>query len=459
MAESTKAVGIDLTEGDVFQQLLRFALPLLLASLVEQLYNTVDMVVIGQFVGSAGSNGVSNGGEVATLITFVATAFSSAAQIYVAQLYGTKNHRAINETLMTSMIFMALLSIVSLAISMVFCTQFLHWLNCPQEAFSQAQDYMLTVSLGLPAVFGYNMVCGVLRGMGEAKWPLLFIVIASVFNVMMDILLVAIIPLGATGTAIATVVAQYASFIASAVFLYRKREQFNLQFSKKSFKINRKHMAMLLKLGIPLTVQTALIHFSLLLCTSYINAFGLIASTTNSIGNRISKLINIFASAVTQGAGAMMGQNIGAKKYDRVKKILDATLVCSAVCAGIAGLIAGFMPKYVYSIFMKSSDPNYEAILNLGAIYLRYCILTFALCVIQGSYQSVVRGSGNAKLSLLAGLLDSIILRLGFSFLLAYTCGMGVEGFFLGNCLARLGPIAVSVIYYYSGRWKKFDFL
>lgn len=436
-----------------------FVLPLLLANFVQQLYNTVDMVVIGQYVGSAASNGVSNGGEVASLITFFASAFGSAGQIYVAQLYGAKDHKAINETLSTSMILMAIMSIAGAVVSIVFCDLLLSWLNCPEEAFLHARSYMIVVSLGLPGVFGYNMICGILRGMGEAKQPLIFITIAAVSNVIMDILLVVVIPLGAAGTAIATIVAQYASFFAAAYFLYRRKDQFDLKFTKDSLKMNPTRLSALMKLGIPLTTQTALIHVTLLICASHINAFGLVASTANSIGNRITKLVNIFTSSLNQGGGAMVGQNIGAKKYNRVKKIVYTTMLCTTVCAILASMLALFAPRTVYSLFIKSSDPNYDAILDLGVIYMRYHVIIFAFSAVQGSYMSVVTGSGNAKLNMLAGLLDGVFLRLGFSFLLAYTFNMGVEGFFLGNGLARLGPVTVGMVYFYSGKWKNYNLL
>lgn len=126
-----------MTEGEIFPQLIRFVLPLLLANFVQQLYNTVDMMVIGQYVGSIGSNAVSNGGQIATLITFIATAFGSAGQIYVSQLYGAKNHRAINETLTTALILMMGMSLAFTAVCLVLCRQMLGWINCPQEAFAR----------------------------------------------------------------------------------------------------------------------------------------------------------------------------------------------------------------------------------------------------------------------------------------------------------------------------------
>ena len=459
MEKRRGSVGMDLTEGKIFSQLMLFVVPLLLANLVQQLYNTVDMMVIGQYVGSAGSTGVSTGGEIAGMITFIASAFGSAGQIYVAQLFGAKDHRAISETISTSLVFSIGLSLAATLLCVIFCDPLLRWLNCPEEAFQQAHDYMMIVSLGLPFVFGYNMVCGILRGVGEARRPLLFITVAAVANVVMDILLVAVIPLEAAGTAIATVAAELASFLAAFVYLYRRREQFGITFCRREFRINGQHLRVLLRLGIPLSVQTALIHFTLILCTREINSYGIVAATTNSIGNRVQRMINVFASSVNQGAGTMVGQNIGAKKYDRVRRIVGTTLLCSGVCSLTAILAALLIAEALFSLFLKTDDPNFAAILEMGRIYMRIGCIAFALTPVQGSMQAVVTGSGNARLGMLAGLLDGLVLRLGISYFLAWTCGLGVYGFFYGNALAHLGPVAVCTAYYLSGKWITFNLL
>lgn len=449
MSTARKHVGTDLTEGNILHQLIKFMIPLLLANLLQQLYNTVDMAVIGHYVGSAGTVGVSSGGEVATLVTFMATSFGSAGQIYVAQLYGAKNHKAISETIATSLVFMTILSVICMVLSIVFCPVFLDWLNCPEEALEQAKAYMIVVSFGLPFIFGYNAVCGILRGMGEAKRPLLFVAVAAASNIVMDILFVAIIPLEAAGTAIATVAAQVASFAAAAIFLYKKKEQFQLDFSLKGFKIHGHHLKVLLELGLPLTCQSALIHGTQIICSSHINTFGLVASATNSIGNKVQKLINVFTMSMNGGAGAMVGQNLGARKIDRVKKIVFTTMTLAAIFSSGAALIALFLPKVAFSLFT-----NDQAVIDFGVTYLRINLIVFAIAPFQGSFGSVITGSGHTKLNFIAGLLDGVILRLGISFLFAYTLNMGVVGFFYGNALARLGPTIVSSIYFFSGKWK-----
>lgn len=448
--EKNTSIGIDLTQGPIFQQLMTFVIPLLLANVIQQLYNTVDVIVIGQYVGSIGTVGVSTGGEVATLITFMAVAFGSAAQIYVSQLFGAKDHKSINETIMTSLIFTGIISIIFTIICIICCNLFLEWLNCPKEAFVQAQSYMVIVSLGLPFIFGYNMICGILRGMGEGKRPLIFIVVAAIANIFLDLLLVVVIPLESAGTAIATVISEFASFLAAGIFLYKKRDIFDLKFSGSKLKMNKQHLKILLKLGLPLTAQSAFIHFTQLICAASINNYGLIASSANSIGNKLQKMITVFTTSITTGSGAMVGQNIGAKKFDRVRKIVYVTLSSSGVVSLLSCLICIFLPRQAFLLF--GAEPN---VVELGVTYMHICIIIFLLAPIQGSYNAVITGAGNARLSFIAGMLDGVVLRLGISYFLAYGLNLGATGFFYGNALARLAPVLIGVIYFYSGKWKE----
>ncbi len=442
-------VGINLTEGSIFKLLLRFAIPLLLANFVQQLYNTVDMIVIGQYVGNVGTVGVSTGGDIATMLTFVGTSLGTAGQIYIAQLSGARERQAIKETIGTLISFSVLLSILFAAACIVFCDPFLGWLNCPPEALGQARNYMVIVSLGLPFVFGYNAICGALRGMGESKRPLLFVSVAAVANLLLDLLLVAVIPMEAAGTAIATVAGQFASFLASAIFLQRHGHKFDFEFKPRNFSICRSHLSVLLELGIPLTLQSACIHFSQLICSAQVNSFGLLASTTNSIGNKVNKMVNIFTSSINGGTSAMVGQNLGARKYDRVRKTIYTALGMCAIFSAGACVIALFFPKTAFSLFTQD-----QAVMEGGVVFMRVSVITFVLSAVHGPYMASVTGSGHAKLNFLAGMLDGVILRLGISFSFAYWLEMGVVGFYYGNALARLGPVVIGIVYFYSGKWK-----
>ncbi len=447
-------IGTDLTEGSILRVLLVYVSPLLLANIIQQLYNAVDVIIIGKFVGSIGTVGVSNGGEAAALITFIGLSFGSAAQIYISQLTGAKEFAAIREAVITTILFSLILAIGLMFVCILGCGIILAWLNCPKEALSQARDYMIIVSIGLPFVFGYNVICGILRGMGEVRRPLLFILIASVSNIIMDLLLVAVFHLEAAGTAIATIAAQFASFAAASCFLYKKRGHFNASFALRNWKIHPAHLKIILKLGVPMSAQAIFIHFTQLICTSSINTYGLTASAANSIGSKIQKLITVFITSITNGSGAIIGQNIGAKKIDRARKVVYTTLACSGVVSIFACAVAVFLPRQAFSLFTDDA-----AVIEMGVTYMHICLIIFALGPIQGSYHAIITGVGNAKLNLISGILDGIVLRLGISYFLAYGLEMGVVGFFYGNALARLAPAIISIAYFYSRKWETFRLL
>lgn len=228
-------VGRDLTEGPIFQNLVLFAIPMIFTNLIQQLYSMADLAIIGQFVGSVGTVGVSTGGEVSDLMTPVATSVSMAGQIYIAQLAGAKDMKRVKEALGTMLTFMLLLSVFATFVPILFWRPILALLNCPEEAIAQARNYMVICSFGMPFIFGYNAICAVLRGMGESKRPLEFVAVAATVNVFLDILLVAIIPLEAAGTAIATVASQIGSCVAAFIYLCRHKENFDFELKLSYF--------------------------------------------------------------------------------------------------------------------------------------------------------------------------------------------------------------------------------
>ncbi len=455
MVNANRRVGTDLTNGNILRVLLVYVFPLLLANIIQQLYNAVDVMIIGRYMGNIGTVGVSTGGEAAALITFVGSSFGSATQIYVSQLTGAKDDHAISEAIITSIIFSLGLALLFAIACILTCDVILDWLNCPEGAFSQAKSYMIIVSLGLPFIFGYDVICGILRGAGEVKRPLLFIIIAAVSNFFMDVLLVAVFHLESAGTAIATIIAQFASFAAAFYFLYRKRKAFHISFAFQDLAVYPVHLKVLLQLGIPMSAQAIFIHFTQMVCTSSINAYDdLTSSAVNVIGSKIQKFITVFNTSITNGSGAIIGQNIGAKKIDRVPKIVYTTLGCASVMSVLACIIAIFLPRQAFSLFTDESD-----VIEMGVVYMRICLIIFILGPFQGSYHAVITGVGNARLNLISGVLDGIVLRLGISYGLAHGLNIGVTGFFYGNALARLAPTIISIIYFYSGRWKNFCLL
>lgn len=442
-------VGTNLTEGPIMRGLLMFAIPIVLTNLVQQLYSLVDLVVIGQFVGNIGTVGVNTGGEIADLITPVAMGFSTAGQIYIAQLYGSKDDQKIKITVGTLLTFMFLLSVLLAAVTIVFAYPILQLINCPEEAMGQAHAYMVITSLGMPCIFGYNAVCGVLRGMGESKRPLLFILVAAAVNIVLDLVLVCIFHMEAAGTAIATAASQLGSFLAAFLFMWKKREKFDFELKLSYFKMDRHSLGILIRLGIPQVVRSLLVRFSMLWVNSTANSYGMIVSATNSVGNKLQKFLEVFIQGVDTASAAMVGQNLGAKKTDRAGKVTLNTLAATLVCATAVSVLCIVCPEQIFGIFSK--DPE---VCRLGVVFLHIMILHFYASATVGSFQAMVTGCGFVSLGFAIGILDGVVCKVGLSMLFVYVFDMGFTGLFWGVACSRILPAILCACYFFSGKWK-----
>ena len=419
-------VGNDLTQGSIYKTLIVFAVPIILTNLIQQLYSMVDLMVIGQFVGSVGTVGISTGGEIADLVTPVAMGFSTAGQIYIAQLIGARNERRAKKTIGTLLGFMLGVSALLMLAAIVFSLPILHTLNCPGEALSQARAYMIITALGYPFVFGYNAVCGILRGMGESKRPLYFISVAAVINIGLDIFFVAVLGVQADGTAIATTLSQVGSFVASF-----------------------RYLETIVVLGVPQVVRSLLVRFSLLWINANINSYGLTVSATNSIGNKIQKFSDVFNSGVDTASAAMIGQNLGANKKERAGKVCWATLSLGLGFACIIVVVLLFFPQYVYRIFTTD-----VAVIDMGKVYLRIMVVHFFASAFVGAFQAMVTGCGFVSLGFAIGILDGVVCKIGLSLLFVNVMGMGYVGYFMGIAFSRILPGILCFAYYLSGKWK-----
>lgn len=214
---------------------------------------------------------------------------------------------------------------------------------------------MMITALGMPFVFGYNAVASILRGMGESTRPLIFITVAAVINIFADLLLVAVFPLQAAGTAIATVLSQAGSFFAAFFYMYRHREAFDFQLGWSFFRIRATPLKLILKMGVPQLARSFAVQGSMLWVKANINVYGLVPSSTYSIGNKIEKFMNVFVMGVDGAAGAMIGQNLGAQRQDRVKKTMWYTLACNFSVAFVVCAVFLLFPRQLFRLFTNEA--------------------------------------------------------------------------------------------------------
>lgn len=449
-----KTVGMDFTQGSIMTMLLKFFLPFLLANALNNLYNTVDAVIIGQFLGSYGIVAVSMGGKMLALYTLVGTSLAAAGQVLISQHIGAGRKDELNSTIGNLFTELFVFSVLFAIINLCFGKSILSLINTPEDSFLPALDYLQITSIGLPLMFGYNAVSSVLRAMGDSKSPLLFIAIATVLNIVLDIVFIVYFDLGVAGTALATVIGQGVSLVFSLTLLYRKRDEFGFDFKPSSFKVVWSKLALLLKLGLPLSMRGVFIIVTQMYLLSFINSFGMAASAAYNVSDKIYHIANIFAISVREAGGTMVAQNIGARKYDRVKTIVGSVAKVSFSAAAVMAAFSLAFPKTVFSLFTSDAE-----VLAQAASYMMVCCVIYFLSAAIAPYEGVVSGTGNAKLGFLGGMLDGVVFRIGFGMLFGLVLDMGALGFFLGDALARSGIVLVGAIYYHSGKWVKYKIL
>lgn len=449
--QRAQAIGVDFTEGDIFKKMIKFSVPFILANLLQAVYNMTDMVVIGQFAGSAGVSAISNGGDLIHLFTMAMVGFSSAGQIIVSQYAGKQDAEGKQRAIGTLFSTIAGLSIVFMIVGLIFSRMLLVIIHVPEEAFDAAVGYSLICFAGMIFIGGYNLVSAILRGMGDSKRPFVFIAVAAILNLLLDLLFVAVFHWGAAGAAFATVLGQGFSFVSALVYLYHKREAFGFDFKLKSFRIDRGILANLFKLGIPMALQHSAVQVSKLFVTSYINSYGVTASAVNGIGTKLGRISNMFSQALGTASTTMIGQNFSAKKNDRVKKTVYTCLAVALVCSGVLAGIVLLFPEQVFALFTHDKD-----VLKMAAeIYLYIAALEFMANAFRSPMMALVNGVGNSGLSLAIGLADGVVARIFLAIFLGVSCGMGILGFWLGGACASFVPFLIGGVYFWSGMWKK----
>ena len=447
----SKEIAKDLTHGPVLRQLATFALPVALANALQAVYSMVDMIVVGQFVGSGGLSAVGIGGQLLNMFLSIGMGFSFGAQVLLSQQVGAKD-KDLQPTIGTLFTMEIVASIVFGILGIVFCGPLLEVMNTPMVAWDEAVDYTVICCLGMLFIYGYNAVCGILRGMGESKLPMIFVAIASVVNLVLDLLFVAGFGMGAGGAALATVIAQGVSFVTSLVYLVKNKERFGFDFKLRSFKPSKRHMIPILKIGIPYIAQMLLITVSMMYVNAQVNVYGVTASAVDSIGNKLNSVINIVVGAIAVSGATMVGQCFGARKLDRVKQCHRA---CLAVCMISFVVIAAaylLLDEQIFGIF--SADPE---VIAMAPSYMRIAVVWVLSMTSMTAPYCILDGVGNAMLGLVISLLDGVVGRIGLCIILGKV--MGLEGFWLGNALAGFITTIMAGGYYLSGRWKKRDLL
>lgn len=449
-AEAASSLIVDMTEGNITKKLIKFSLPLMAANLMNTLYTLVDLAIVGQFIGSVGLSAVSISGQFTMLFMAVGMGFGNGGQIIVSQIVGRKDYGKLPTATGTLFTLKLSLSLLILVVGILARGFLLRIINTPAEALPDADTYLLVCCIGVPFVYAYNAFAAVLRGMGDSRRPFYFITVGTVTNVVLDLWFVAGLDMGVFGAALATVISQILCCVFAITYVYRKREEIGFDFKLKSFVPDRPLLGMLVRISSPLALMTICINLSMTFVMSFVNAYGVVAAAVTGTGSKLYSVMSVVTQAMQSSSATMVGQNMGAKKYDRVKSTVLSTLVICVVFFAVIGTLCLIFPKQIFGIFNREPE-----VLELSVSYMKVAFWMFLSFALMAPFLGLITGIGYTTLNLGIALLDGVVARIGLSLLLGITLGMGLEGFWWGNALASYVSVILGGVYFFSGRWRK----
>ncbi len=440
----------NLTTGSVPKKLIIFALPLLLANLLQSFYSVIDMLVVGRIVGKTGLAAISNASMISFIINSVCIGVTMGGTVLIAQCKGANDEQGQSETVGTLFSITLIASVIITAISLIIYEPLFVLLKVPSGAMQDACEYMKIISCGTVFVFGYNAVCSIMKGFGDSKSPLYFVGIATTANIILDLLLVGPLSMGTKGAAYATIFSQGISLAISIIYL--KRKSFVFDFKIKHFAIKTDKLTVILKVGLPTALQMVVVNISYLLITGMLNNFGVSVAAASGVGLKVNTFAGMPCWAIGQAVTAMTGQNMGAKNIERVKRTTTTGLYLNIFITFITVLLVQIFSKPIIMLF----DPANTEVIEDGILYLRLCCgINSLIYAAMYTFDSFAIGIGSANVAMVNALLDAVIVRLPVSWVLGFTCGYGFTGIYIGEALSPVLPAIVGLFYYKSGIWEK----
>lgn len=438
-----------LLTGSVPKRLAVFAFPLLLANILQSFYNVADMLVIGQIVGDTGLAAIGNASKLCYIINSICIGMTMGGAVLIAQYKGAGDKKGQAESFQ----MLALLSLVSsllvTIVSLATYQPLFRILNVPADAYQDACGYMKIICCGTVFVFGYNAVCSVLKGLGDSKSSLCFVGIAAIINIVLDIILVGPFGMGTAGTAYATVTAQGLSFVISLFYLKRHRIFFSAENHSK-FTLQWDKLAAIVKVGLPTTIQMAVVNTAYLLVAGMLNQFGTAVSAASNVGLQINTFAAMPCWAIGQAVTAMAGQCMGAGQVGRARKVIKISLVMNVAVTRVAVIGVQLFAEPLILLFGSTPET-----VNNGVYYLRICCSVNSLIyAAMYTLDSFAIGVGAANVAMINALLDAVIVRLPVSWLLAFALYMGFPGIYYGQAISPVLPAIVGLLYFVSKKWE-----
>ena len=436
----------DMTEGNPTGLLLTFMLPMVVGNVFQQLYNMVDSMIVGKYVGADALAAVGATGSLNFLIFSLCGGMANGIGIIISQYFGAGNDNGVKKAIANAVYIMATSALLMGVIGLVFSRKLLIFLNTPENILDDSVLYMQIMCIGILAVGLYNCIAAILRAVGDSKTPLYFLIVASILNIALDLLFVKTFNMGVAGAGIATIISQLLAGIGSLAFAFIKNPYFKI--GRDQMKAEKMIIAQCVRMGIPLAFQTSLIAISCVALQSVVNTFGSVVVAAFTATSRIEQLVQQPYNSLGMAVSTFTGQNIGAGKLDRVKQGLRKGMIIMAIFTFVMIPLAQFGGEFIMKLFVNEED-----VIALGSQALK---ITSWFYIFLGSIyvaRGMLNGAGDATFAFINGIVE-MAGRICFAKPLTMIPAIGVWGVWLATALTWFVAGTISVGRYLQGKWK-----
>lgn len=399
-----KSYEMDMCNGPILKKLLIFALPLMLSGILQLLFNAADIVVVGKFTGSHALAAVGSTGALINLFVNVFIGFSIGTNVLVAQYFGARDEKNVQETVHTSILLGIVGGFILIVAGIVFAKPMLEWMDTPDNVLEHAVLYMRIYFVGMPAMLVYNFGAAILRAIGDTKRPLYYLLSAGVINVVLNLFFVIVLDMGVAGVAAATVASQVVSAVLIVRCLMQSEGIYRLNLHE--LKLHRKKLIRIVQIGLPAGLQGAVFSLSNVLIQSSVNSFGSVAMAGNTAAGNIEGFVYTSMNAIYQTALSFTSQNVGGGRQDRIPKIIFQCMAIVIVIGAVMGNLAYQCGPFLLGIY--SSDPE---VIQFGMSRMQIICQWYFLCGIMDVAVGILRGLGYSVMPMLVSLTGACGLR------------------------------------------------
>lgn len=443
----------DLTIGTPWKSILNFSIPLLIGNIAQQLYSTVDSIVVGHYVGDNALAAVGSAAPIFNLLLVLFVGISAGVGIMVSQYFGARAKEELSKTIGTCITLTAVVSVIIMIAAPPIMRSFLQLLNTPEAILDDCTGYLVILMYGIAGLAYYNILSGILRGMGDSFSALGYLLIATILNIILDLLFVAKFNMGVSGVSLATAIAQGISAALCMVKLMRMREHFEL--TKSTFIPSNGHVIRIVKLGLPSGLTQAIMSSAMIIVQSLTNSFGEMFIAANVIVMRVDGFAMMPNLSFGMAMTTYTGQNVGAKKYDRCTKgAKQGTIMALIISTTITATILMF-GKYLMMIFTETAE-----LVDLSVYIMRILAVGYIAVAVTQSLSGVMRGAGDTVTPMWISLCQTILIRVPLAYGISYLTRTEELPYGRFECIALslmiswvLGAV-LTAIFYKKGKWK-----